>query len=163
MLTRITSFLAIATSALLAQNDFDLDKTSAGALGSNLNLAYSSAPPNNLGLIMVSYSGGPTPLALFDPSDPRSVQVGTELSPAWIFSLSSPTGSGGTSISLPNNPTFSDIVWHWQVATLATSGPQLVGPISNDVITQTSVAQTGLLAHAALTSARAFSAGFFDR
>lgn len=148
---------------LCAQNDFDFDKLTAGTLGSSLDLAYSSAPASNLGLVMMSFSGGPTPLLIVDPGDSRSVQVGTELAASWFFSLSSPTGTGGYSLALPNNPGLANIVLHWQVATLATSGPTLVGPISNDVVTQTSIAGTSLLTAATLGAARAFGAGFFDR
>lgn len=155
--------LTLGSAGVSAQNDFDLDKTSPGTLGASLDLAFEGAPASTLGLVLVSVSGGPTALSLVDPNDNRSVQVGTELSAAWIFTLTSATGTGGYSLPLPANAAFSDLVLHWQVVTIPGSGPTIVGAISNDVVTQTSVAETGLLARDALTAARAFSAGFLDR
>lgn len=164
MLTRLATVLALSSAGLFAQNfDFDLDKTSAGTLGASLDLAFSGAPTNTLGLILVSTNGGPTPLSIVNPNDPRSVLVGTELSAAWIFTVTSGTGTGGFSLPLPANPGFTDLVFHWQTVTLPGSGPTFVGDISNNVVTQLSVADTGLLAREALTAARAFGAGFFDR
>ena len=58
--------------------------------------------------------------------------------------VTSPTGTGTVALGLPNNPAFSDLRLHWQVLTLANGGPTLAGPISNDVVTQCSVAGTGL-------------------
>ena len=66
------TLLATATS-LFAQNDYNLDKTSPGTLGSTLTLAISAAPASALGLVMVSFSGGPTSIAAFDPNDPRRI------------------------------------------------------------------------------------------
>ena len=160
------AFLATATLAtgapLLAQNDYDLDKTSPGTLGSSQDLAFAGAPPSTLGLIMISFTGGPTPIALFDPNDPRSVQVGIELAASWVFLVTSPSGGGTFSLSLPNNAAFTNLVLHWQSLTLATSGPTLVGQISNDVVTQASVSGQGLLAPATLGASRAFGASFYD-
>lgn len=153
----------ILTGCLYAQQDFDLDKLTSGTLGSNLILTVANGPANGLGLMAVSYSAGPSPIAAFDPQDPRSLQVGTELASAWRLLLLDGQGSAGAGISLPPNPAFTNLVLHWQALTLATAGPLLVGPISNPVVTQTSVANQGQAAPANLAVARGFAASFFDR
>lgn len=151
------------TAGLHAQTDFDLEKLTAGTLGSNLVLTVANAPANGLGLMAVSFTGGPSPIAAFDPLDPRSLQVGTELASAWRLLLLDGQGSGGVALTLPANPAFSNLVWHWQALTLTAAGPRLVGPISNAVVTQTSVAGRGQLAPGSLAVARGFAASFFDR
>ncbi|MCA8974146.1 MAG: hypothetical protein KDC98_05460 [Planctomycetes bacterium] len=163
MFLRNTSALVLTAAALLGQNDFDLHKTTPGTLGSPLLLSYDGAPASNLCILMVSFSSGPTAISAFDPNDTRSVQVGTELSSGWIFTVSDPGGNGGFAMALPNNAAFNDLVLHWQVAALATSGPLLVGQISNDIVTQTGLAQTAVAARDTLLAARGFSVGFFDR
>lgn len=160
---RTVSTLLATAASLFAQNDFPLDKTSPGTLGSSLTMAYSGAPNSTLSLVMVSFSGGPTTIATFDPNDPRSVQVGSELAGSWLFTVTSPTGTGTVTLGLPNDPAFTDLRLHWQVLTLANGGPTLAGPISNDVVTQCSVAGTGLPAPANLAFARGFAATLFDR
>jgi hypothetical protein len=160
MLPRLATTLLATAVPLLAQ--FDLDKTSPGTLGSSLDLAFAGAPPSTLGLMMISFSGGPTPIAQFDPNDPRSVQVGIELAASWVFLVTSPSGGGTFSLSLPNDPGYTNLVLHWQSLTLATSGPTIVGQLSNDVITQASVSGQGLLAAATLGAARAFGVSFYD-
>jgi hypothetical protein len=162
MLLRTLSTALAATTALFAQNDYNLDKLTAGTLGSPLNLAVAAAPANALGLWLVSFTSGPTPLAAFDPADARSVQVGTDLSAVWTFYVTSGTGTGSFSLALPSDPSFTNLIFHWQNVTLATGGPTIVGQISNAVRTQASVAGTGLLAPASLATARAFSAAFVD-
>jgi len=151
------------TCALSAQNDFDLDKLTSGTLGSNLVLTVANGPANGLGMMAISYSAGPSPIAAFDPQDPRSLQVGTELASAWRLLLLDGQGNAAAGLSLPINPAFTNLVWHWQALTLATSGPRLVGPISNPAVTQTSIANTGQLAPASLAAARGFAASFLDR
>ena len=159
----LTLPLALALAApSVAQGDFDLDKTTPGTLGNSLDLAYTGAAANTLAVIMASFNGGPTALSAFDPGDPRSVAVGTELSAAWIFTLTG-AGAGNYSLALPNLASLDDLQFHWQMLTLPVAGPTIVGEISNDVISQTSLPATGLLARDALFNGRAFSAGFFDR
>lgn len=155
--------MALGAAALSAQNIFDLDKTSPATLGNSLDLQFDGAPGSTLGLLMVSFTGGPTPISLFDPNDTRSVQVGTELSAVWPILVSSATGTGTFSMGLPGNAAFGDLVFHWQIAMLASSGPTIIGDLSNDVVAQTGTAQTGLFTQAMLSAPRAFSLGFFDR
>jgi hypothetical protein len=163
MLPRHLLATLLAAAPLCAQNDFDLDKTSPATAGGSLDLAYAGAPAGTFSLLMVSFTGGPTALASFVPGDPRSVQVGTELSAMWLGHLTGANGNGSFALQLPNTTAIDDLVFHWQMATLATGGPSPVGPISNDVVTQIGMPRTGLLARGALFAARAFAAGFFDR
>jgi hypothetical protein len=161
-LRTLCTLLATAATTV-AQNDFNLDKTSPGTLGANLTLEVNAAPPSALAMIMVSFTGGPTAIAPFDPADGRSVQVGLELSSTWLLTVTSPTGGASASLSLPSHPAFADLRLHWQVATAGIGGPTLLGQISNDVLTQCSVAGTGLLAPANLAAARGFAVTMFDR
>src|SRR5262245_51484902 len=68
---------AVLSAAASAQNDFDLDKTTAGTLGGTLQFSVRNAPANMLLIAMPSFTAGPTPILPFDPGDPRSLQVGT--------------------------------------------------------------------------------------
>ena len=72
------ALLAVTIGIVLApqcpgQGDFDLDKVSPpGTLGTSLPLSIANAPPGLLVLIP-SFSAGPTPISIVDPSDPRSL------------------------------------------------------------------------------------------
>jgi Kelch motif/Galactose oxidase, central domain len=162
MLARTTLALLTLVTALGAQSDFDLDKLTAGRLGSTLDLRVAGAPASQILLFVVSSNAGPTPLSLIDPTDTRLLQVGTDLLSALSIAITSPTGGASLSIALPNTPSLADIVWNWQTVTLL-FGASFFGEISNPVVTQTGVADTGLLAPASLLAGRAFAAGFADR
>ncbi|MFN6148057.1 MAG: Kelch repeat-containing protein [Planctomycetota bacterium] len=112
------SCLFAAAAALPAQGDFDLDKVSAGTLGAPLTLQVRNATANMPCLVMASFTAGPLPIALIDPLDTRSVEVGLDLIDAWF--LLTTNGSGGVqfAIGLPNDPAFQGGVLYWQCATL---------------------------------------------
>lgn len=150
---RSTSCLLALAAAAIAQNDFDLDKTAAGTLGAALGLQVRNAPANALLLVMPSFTGGPTPLAAFDPTDPRSVQVGTDLSANWFTQFTSPTGTAAINANVPNNAAFQGLVFHWQTLT-APGTTHIVDEISNDVVTQLGTANQGAPVQATLTAAR---------
>jgi hypothetical protein len=153
------SFLLVAalTGSLVAQNDYNLDKTSAGTLGSSLNLAIQGAPANSLFFSMPSFTAGPTPVALVDPSDPRSVQVGLDLSSSWTIGFTDGNGAGGIGLGLPNIPSLAGTVMHWQTVTVPGSSG-LIGQISNDVVAQLGSSGSGRLASQSLAAARSFAA-----
>lgn len=153
--------LGMFASALAAQT-FDLDKTTAGTLGGNLSLSVRNAPANALLLSMLSFSGGPTPLALVDPGDNRSLLLGVELTSGWTFSFTSATGTATIGTPLPNLPPLSGLIVHWQAATLPGSG-RLVDQLSNDVIAQLGSPGSSLPAPASMLAARAFAVRCFDR
>lgn len=129
------SLAVLATAAsLCAQGDFDLDKTTPGTLGGTLTLEVSNAPANMPLLGMVSTTAGPTPIALLDPLDPRSVAVGIDLLGNWSLQTTSATGSSTINIGLPNSAAFQGYVFYWQAATLP-GVATLFDEISNAVTT----------------------------
>ncbi|MCU0866706.1 MAG: hypothetical protein MUC36_23225 [Planctomycetes bacterium] len=162
MLPRSTLAVLAIAAGLSAQSDYELDKLTSGRLGSQLNLQVSGAPASQLLLFVVSSNAGPTPLSLIDPADSRLLQVGTDLLGSLSFAVTSPTGAASLSLALPSTPSLTNIVWHWQTVTLLL-GATFFGEISNPVVTQTGVGDTGVLAPANLLSGRAFAAGFADR
>ncbi|HZN40572.1 MAG TPA: kelch repeat-containing protein [Planctomycetota bacterium] len=164
MYLRTSTFVLAVTSALSAQNDFNYDKLTSGRLGSALDIQVTAAPPSSIGLFLVSGDAGPIPLIYLDGVDTRSLQVGIDLLGLMAIQLMSPTGTALTSVPLPpSSPSLNGIVFHWQVATLATAGPTFIGQISNDVVTQTGMPDTGVLTTAVLGTARALATSFFDR
>lgn len=160
--SRLALFAAVTLPCLPAQNDYNLDKTAAGTLGATLSMSVSGAPASSLMLVMASYSGGPTPIALFDPNDPRSVQVGSELAAGWFFLFTSPTGTAAINLGLPVNPAFHGDTWHWQTLTVP-GATTLVGQISNKVVAQVGLADIGVPAAQGLISPRGMATGFFNR
>lgn len=162
MSLRIATTLLLA-APVLAQNDFNYDKLTSGRIGSSLDLGVTNAPANGIALYIVSSNAGPTPLILLDGVDTRSLQVGTDLLGVLSFGITSPTGTAGYSLAVPNNPAVSGTVLHWQVAMLPFSGPTFLGQISNDIVTQIGLQDTGILAPAAQLAARAFAASWMDR
>jgi hypothetical protein len=152
--------LAIASTAA-AQGDYDLDKSTSGRLGGTLDLQVNNAPANALLLLLVSSNTGPTPLAVLEPSDLRLLEVGADLLGSASVLLTSPTGSAGFSLAVPNNPLLSGIVFHWQSVQLTLATP-FFGELGNRVTTQLGLQDTGVIAPAALAAARAFAAGFVD-
>jgi hypothetical protein len=164
MYLRTSTFVLAITAALSAQNDFNYDKLTSCRLGNLLNLQVSAAPPNSIGVFLVSGNAGPIPLFLLDGVDTRSVQVGADLLGLLSLQITSPTGTALNSVQLPPPaPSLNGIDFHWQVAMLAASGPTFIGQISNDVVTQTGSPDTGVLTPAILTAARALATSFFDR
>ncbi len=151
-----------AVAPCFAQNDYDLDKLTSGRLGSPLNLQLSGAPGGQIALLAVSTNGGPTPLAALEPSDPRSLQVGTDLLFALSVLVTSPAGQATYSLPLANNPAISGFQLHWQSVMLTLSTP-FFGQLGNDVVTLTGTPDTGVIAPAALANARAFAVGIVDR
>jgi len=163
MLLRTTLSLLTAATVLTAQNDFDWDKVSSGRLGDTLQLQATGAPPSQIILFFLSFNGGPTPLIFLDGVDTRFMQVGVDLLDLMAFTVTSPTGAASYSLGVVNDPTWNDLVLHWQCAMLPLAGPTFFGEISNDIVTQFGTQDTGILAPTSLAAARAFSATLFDR
>jgi len=147
----------LVVSAATCQGDFDLDKATPGTLGSPLQFEVRNAPANALLLLLPSFNAGPTPIALVDPADPRSVQVGTDLQAYWTMFVTSPAGALTAVMNLPLVPGLQGIELHWQ--SLTVPGPvRLVDRISNDVVVQAGLANTAQLLAASLATGRAFAA-----
>ncbi|MFY9344352.1 MAG: kelch repeat-containing protein [Planctomycetota bacterium] len=148
------SCLLAATSALRAQGDFDFDKVTPGTLGSTLSLQIRNANPNMPLLGMVSTNAGPTPIALVDPLDPRSVAVGIDLLGNWSLQLTSPTGTGAIAVAIPGNAAFQGFVFYWQCATLP-GVTTLLDELSNPVTTMHALPATSALLPYPLQAPRA--------
>lgn len=159
----LAASLLCSQACLLAQGDFQLDRITPGTLGGLLSLRVAGAPPAAVGAWAVSISRGPFALSSVDPGDTRSLQVGTELSGAWQLLLTNGSGAASLDLNLPPNPAYAGIVWHWQSLMLATSGPRVVGALSNGATTQLGSAGVGLYAPSTLATARGFGASLFDR
>lgn len=156
----LLALIATATPAL-AQFDFDLEKRTSARLGQSLDLDVVGAPAGSLALIIPSVSGGPTPLTLIDPADLRVLAVGTDLLSVMTVAITDGAGGVNYSLALPNNPSLNGFELHWQSATLQFA-PTLIGDISNDVVTLTGIADTGVLATQTLAAARAMGASLVD-
>lgn len=156
-------FLALAGLAapVTAQFDFDLEKRTAARLGQSLDLDIVGAPASSFVLVIPSVSGGPTPLSLIDPIDPRALAVGTDLLSVMTVAITDGAGDASYSLSLPNNPSINGFELHWQCASLL-FGATLIGELSNDVVTLTGIGDTGVIAPQGLTFARALSASLVD-
>jgi N-acetylneuraminic acid mutarotase len=131
----LASLLA-AASPLAAQYDFNLDKVTAGTLGQSLDLQVRNAPASYPCLVIPSFTAGPTPLSLLDPTDPRSLEVGIDLLGNLAVLLTSPTGTGAVSTPLPNDPSFQGAALHWQAVTfpgLTTTIDELSNPVRAQV------------------------------
>ena len=74
-----------------AQNDYRFNRDTSGTFGTNLKLSLVGMPRNRLMVFMLSLNAGPTTLASLIGQDSRSLGVGTDLIPLWIYSNS---GSG---------------------------------------------------------------------
>lgn len=144
----------LALAPLTAQGDFDLDKTTAGTLGGTLTLEVTNAGANRLFGVMMSYSGGPSPIAPFDPADPRSVDVGLDLVTNWYVLGTDATGARSFDTTLPNDPAFQGDVLHWQCATFPGALTILDG-ISNPIRTHLGQPDTAAPLPAALLGPRA--------
>ncbi|MCU0862776.1 MAG: hypothetical protein MUC36_03200 [Planctomycetes bacterium] len=131
----LASLLA-AASPLAAQYGFHLDKVTAGTLGQDLDLQVRNAPANYPCLVIPSFTAGPTPLSLLDPTDPRALEVGIDLLSNLAVFLTSPTGTGTLSTLLPNSPSFQGAELRWQAATfpgMTTTIDQLSNPVTSQV------------------------------
>lgn len=150
----VLSCLLAAHATLRAQGDFDFDKVTPGTLGGTLNLQVRNANPNMPLLGMVSSTAGPTPIALLDPADTRSVAVGVDLLGNWSLQLTSPTGTAAMAVALPGNIAFQGFVFHWQCATFPGT-TTFLDELSNPVTTQHVLPATSAALPNALLTARA--------
>lgn len=152
---------ALLAAPLAAQFDYELEKRTSAQLGANIDLDVVGAPAGSLALLVPSSNGGPTPLSLIDPVDPRAIAVGTDLLSAIAIAVTDATGGASYAFALPNNPSLSGIELHWQSLTLLL-GATFFGELSNDVVTLTGTTNTGVVAPSALQFSRAFSASLVD-
>jgi hypothetical protein len=160
MNTRIIATLLALAGAAPAQSQ--LDKLTAGRLGGTIAMQISLAPANRLLLLLASQNAGPTPLSAIDPTDSRSLQVGSELAGQAVIMVTSPSGGALFSCFVPNNPTLHGFAFHWQAITVSFGVP-FFGAITNDVVTLTGSPDQGVLAPTAMASARSMGVTIVDR
>jgi hypothetical protein len=138
--TVLVAFAAVLASALsappAAQATLDY---AVGVLGEKL-FANVSGPPLAFFGVAPSTGVGPTPLALFDPGDPRSLDVGTDLIALWTIGALDASGHGTVAFPLPADPGLAGVVVHVQAVTVP-GAATLVDEITNAV--QLELAQPG--------------------
>jgi hypothetical protein len=105
-------------------------KWSDGVLGSGVTYDL-TGPAGQLYYLLPSFSSGPTPLAFFDPVDPRLLNVGIDLLSFAQLGFLIPTAS--ISLPLPAFPSFIGLPLRAQFVTIdpTFSSPTLVDQISN--------------------------------
>lgn len=100
-----------------------------GTLGQNLQYQITGVPGALVGLLP-SLNGGPTPLALLDPLDPRVLSVGIELSGTWSFGALDGLGQRAVLFPLPNTPGLTGLVLYAQALTFP-GASTLIADLSN--------------------------------
>lgn len=162
MLARTTLAALAAAIPLAAQNDYDFDKTSPCRLGGVWSMQVQNAPPSQFILYCIASNGGPLPLSLIDPADPRQLLVGVDLVDFWTLGITSPGGTGSFALNLPLVPAYAGIEAHAQSVMLL-FGATLFGQLGNDVIGLAGMPDVAGLSPSLLGSPRAFATSFADR
>lgn len=126
----LTAALGLALLSLSASGQSAELEWSGGILGSAVQYDL-SGPTGQLYGLLPSLSSGPTPLAIFDPLDPRSLDVGLDLFSFAKFGVLSPTASA--SFPLPLIPVLSGLQLRAQFVSIDVTGgtATLVDQISN--------------------------------
>jgi hypothetical protein len=99
-----------------------------GLLGQSVTYRLNGQPFELFGLLP-SFSAGPTPLALIDPSDPRLLAVGLDLLSLAVFGGLDATGQGSVTYPLPGNPNLQGLGLYAQAFSLP-GAPTLVDDLS---------------------------------
>jgi len=103
-----------------------------GVLGSTVQYNL-SGPLGHIFALVPSLTAGPTPLAIFDPLDPRSLDIGLDLFSFATFGALLPTAT--VTLPLPIIPGFSGTELHAQFITIdPAGGPTLVDQLSNPAV-----------------------------
>ncbi len=145
----------VATSfapTLAAQGDYPFKKLTAATFGQKLTLSLSGMPKNKLMLFMLSLNGGPTPLVSLIGQDSRSLEIGLDLRPLWLF-LNSGNGAFNLSFPTPNDKALQGTQIHLQTMVAGTVA-QIVDKISNKIVIIPGAAGTSALLQAKLITAR---------
>jgi len=151
----------VATSfapSLAAQGDYPFKKVTAATFGQNLTLSLSGMPKNRLMLFMLSLNAGPTPLVSLIGQDPRSLEVGIDLAPLWLF-LNSGSGAFNLTFPTPNSKALQGTLIHLQTMVAGTPA-QIVDKISNKIAIMPGASGTSGLLGAKLAASRALSNTF---
>ena len=131
MFTKLTlsSFCALAVIlAPQASAQANLTRTG-GVLGNVLSYSLEGAP-GEIFVLLPSPSQGPTPLALIDPLDPRSLDIGIELLNRLVIGSFDGAGNATVNFPLPVIPVLSGVPIYTQMMTVP-GMPTIVDEISN--------------------------------
>lgn len=127
-----SSLFALATTGLLSLTaSAQADLTwSGGVMGSSLQYQL-TGPAGQVFALAPSLNTGPTPLAIFDPTDPRSLDVGIDLVSFVKYGVLTPTAT--VTYTVPIVPALVGLPAHAQFVTLDITGgtPTLFDQISN--------------------------------
>ena len=134
--------LAAASSALPTA---ELTR-SGGVLGQSVTYDLQGDPSEIFGFA-VSTNTGPTPLAIFDPSDPRLLEVGLDLVGLWQIGFLDAAGQGSLVFPLPILATLQGLPLHAQMVTV---------PGATTLVDEVSARNTFVLGEALTTMNTAF-------
>jgi hypothetical protein len=130
----LTTSIAIASVLALSATDASAQAKltrSGGVLGTSLTFALDGAP-FDLYALLPSTTTGPIPLAILDPLDPRSLDVGLDMLSTLVIGGMDGSGQGSVTFPLPAAPALSGVAIYTQMMTLPGAGT-LVDEISNRV------------------------------
>lgn len=127
-LLRCLSVCAALTACLAAQR-IDL-RVVGGSMPGQLEMSVAGGTPFQVGVILLSVTRGPTPLALLDPPDPRHLDVGLELAGLAVAGPFLAAGSVvGPTLAVPTMPAILDAALYFQAVSLPGS-PRFVDSVS---------------------------------
>ncbi len=89
---------------------------SGGILGSTADFAL-QGDPLEIFILMPSLENGPTPLAWFDPGDPRSLDVGIDQIAIWTAGMLNGSGQANVSYNVPADPVLHGLAVYAQFVT----------------------------------------------
>ena len=127
----VPSLLALCALAVPAGAQVEL-AWSEGLLGANLAYTVDAPAGAPLAILVPSFETGPTPLALLDPTDPRTLDVGLDLFALATVTPLDPAGDASLSFALPAAPALAGRVLYSQAVTVP-GAQTVVGGISNRV------------------------------
>lgn len=121
---------ALAVADLPAQ-ELQLDVVGGSTPGSLSFSVYPALYPFEFTAILPSFQPGPTPISIFDPNDPRSMDIGTDLlSAAWYGVMGLNLRADFGPFPFGSVPAMQDLAIYFQAVTFAGS-PTLLFRISN--------------------------------
>lgn len=148
----VTAALACTARA----QDITLDVTGGSMPGSLTLDVYPAIQPVELVLVLPSTNTGPVPISLFDPLDPRSLDVGLDLLSLAFLGLTGVDGHYRFTMPIVFEPSFVDTPLYWQAATVSFT-PLLLDRLSNTAVFRWAAAGAFRDRGVTFTNARAFS------
>lgn len=135
-------FAAFVTAAGVPGQALELDVVGGSTPGEFSLDLYPGLVPFEFGAIAPSFNRGPTPLSLFDPNDPRSLDIGTDLlGSVWFGFLGLDGHLRVGPLTMASVPGYQDLPIYFQGVTLA-GFPTIVDRISNPNVIRLGIANT---------------------